>query len=57
MRLGDIVKPTRVLIVDLPGILREIVREAISGEADIEVVGEIAADVSLPEAIARRPRS
>ena len=42
-------KPIRVLIIDLPRMLREIVRGTIASEPDIVLVGELPMDTSIAE--------
>lgn len=45
--------PIRVLITDMPGILRGVVRHSLEAHDDIEVVAELAPCVPLADAIKR----
>jgi chemotaxis response regulator CheB len=45
--------PNRVLLVDLPGMLRDLIAEAVAARPDIELVGELAAGDSVAEALER----
>lgn len=49
--LEEPAKPIRVLIIDLPGVLSEIVRETVGREDDMIVAGEVTGDVALDRAI------
>ena len=44
---------TRIVLIDMPPLLREIVREAIVAEPDLAVVAEHAGDVDVREAVDR----
>jgi hypothetical protein len=41
-----------VLIVDLPGMLREIVHDTVAAESDMEVAAEVTANAPIPDAAA-----
>ncbi len=40
-------EPSRIVLVDLPRILRDIIGDAVDEEPDMEVVGQLPADASL----------
>ena len=44
---------TRIVLIDMPPLLREIVREAIDGEPDLDVVAEHPGDVDVRHAVER----
>ena len=46
-------EPTRIVLIDMPRILREIVKDTIATDADMIVVGEYAESVRLRDAVAR----
>jgi hypothetical protein len=47
----------RLLLVDLPRMLRDLIAEAVASRADIELVGELSAGDSVAEALERTPQA
>ena len=46
-------EPTRIVLIDMPRILREIVKDVLATDADMMVVGEYAESVRLRDAVSR----
>ena len=46
-------EPSKIVLVDLPRITREIIEQAVGAEPDMRTVGDVADALSLPEAIER----
>ena len=46
-------EPSKIVLVDLPRITREIIEQAVGAEPDMQTVDDLADAASLPEAIAR----
>ena len=44
-------EPTRIVFVDMPRMLREIIREIVARQADMDVVGDFAAPLPLRDAV------
>jgi DNA-binding NarL/FixJ family response regulator len=44
---------TRLLLVDLPRVLRDLIMQAVATRSDIELVGEVSAPDSVPAALER----
>ena len=53
MTAGHGVERTRIVLIDMSPLLRDIVRSAITGEPDLEVVAEHEADVDVATALER----
>lgn len=45
--------PTRIVLIDMPRMLRDIVKELVLAQPDMQIVGEYEADTSLGAAVER----
>jgi DNA-binding NarL/FixJ family response regulator len=48
------VEPSKIVLVDLPRITREIIEQAVGAEPDMVIVDGLAGGASLPDAVQRR---